>query len=120
MTSTPTEPDVRELRLRIGRLRRRIDGRVRLLERGTRRLLSWRTLVERYPGWAALGALGAGLSVSAALRGGRLLRWLGSRLVRHSADQIVQRLWQEAHRLWTASTADPTAAEPHGTYHDPT
>ena len=92
MRNTPAEPTARELRLRIGRLRRRIDGRIRSVERSTRRLLSLRTLVERYPGWSMLGALGAGLSVSATLRGGRLLRWLGSQLFRRSADQIAQRI----------------------------
>ena len=49
----------RDLRLRIGRSRRRIDGRLHAIRGGTRELLSWRTYVVRYPAAALTAALGA-------------------------------------------------------------
>jgi hypothetical protein len=46
--STANEDDraKRELRLRIARGRRRIDGRIRALQRGGRRLISWQTYAD--------------------------------------------------------------------------
>lgn len=57
----------RDLRLRIGRLRRRIDGRIHATRRKAQRLASWRTYVKRYPGSAVTAALGVGLALSAGL-----------------------------------------------------
>ena len=93
----------RQLRLRIGRIRRRIDGRIRTLRRDGRRLASWRTYVQRYPGCAVMAALGFGITVSAGLRGGRWLRWLGTRLVRRAADQGIARLGEELKGIWAES-----------------
>ena len=71
------ERTARELRQQIGRLRRRIDGRLRAAGRETRRLTSWRTYVKRFPGCAVLTALGTGLILSAGLSAHRIARWLG-------------------------------------------
>jgi hypothetical protein len=92
----------RRLRLRIARLRRRIDRRLHAACRRGRKLLSWRSYVRRYPGYAALAALGAGLTLGAGLKSRRLLDWLGARLLRRgvaAADDIRQLLalrWQLA------------------------
>ena len=46
--STASDDDraKRELRLRIARGRRRIDGRIRALQSGGRRLISWQTYAD--------------------------------------------------------------------------
>ena len=58
----------RRLRLRIGRLRRRIDGRLHSMQREGRRLVSWKTYVRNYPGSTVMAALGAGLALSAGVQ----------------------------------------------------
>ena len=104
----------RDLRLRVGRLRRQIDGRIRLAEREARRLLSWRTYVRSYPGYAVTAALGFGLAVSAGLSSGRVSRWLGLRLLRRAADGAADRFWQELRQVWADSTPQTDAAETSG------
>ena len=74
----------RQLRLRIARLRRRIDQRLRAASRNGHKLLNWRTYVRRNPGYAAMAALGAGVTLGAGLGRGRLFRWLGGRLLRRA------------------------------------
>ena len=102
----------RETRLRIGRLRRRIDGRVRALAEEGVRLVSWRTWVEHYAGRAVLAALGAGLALAAGLRGrargprqglDAVCRWLGKGL---------GQVWEEVCRRRTeaASGRDASAS----------
>ena len=85
----------RELRLQIGRRRRRIDRRLRATRDGVWELLSWRTYVARYPACALAAALGAGLAASAGFRPARISRRLGLSLVRHAMDGVRQRLWTE-------------------------
>jgi len=94
----------RELRLRIGRSRRRMDRRLRGTRDRAKELLSWRTYVIRYPGWAMATALGAGWAASAGLKPAALSRWLGLALVRHGLGGIQQRLWADLQRVWTDST----------------
>ena len=96
----------RELRLRIGRSRRRIDRRLRGVRDRAGQLLSWRTYVVRYPAWGLAAALGAGMAVSAGLKPGRTLRWLGLSLVRHALGGFREHLWAELRRIWTDSTPD--------------
>ena len=96
----------RELHLRIARSRRRIDGRLRATKDRARQLLSWRTYVVRYPGWALAAALGAGMTASNILRPRRIARWLGSSLVRQAFGGIGQQLWSEVQRIWTDSHPD--------------
>jgi hypothetical protein len=96
----------RELRLRIGRCRRRIDRRLRATEDRGRSLLSWRTYVARYPAWALAAAVGVGLTASAGLRPARIARWLGLSLVRQALGGIGQQFRVDLHQLWTDSTPD--------------
>lgn len=105
----------RELRLEIGRLRRRIDRRVRSLEREGLRLVSWRTYVERYPGYAVAAAFGIGLAASAG-SGGGWSRLLGLRLARRALDKAACGVWQELKGIWAESkpgrpTGDRSGAE---------
>jgi hypothetical protein len=102
--------DKRQLRLRIGRMRRQIDRHVGEADRCGRKLLSWRTYVQRYPGYAALAAFGSGLALSAGLRRGRLQRWLGGRLVGEVAGRFVGLLGAELRRWWARSPPQPTEA----------
>jgi hypothetical protein len=93
----------RELHLRIGRSRRRIDRRLRGAKDHAQKLLSWRTYVVRYPGWALTAALGAGMAASSALRPARVARWLGSALLRRALGESMQQLWSELRRIWRDS-----------------
>jgi hypothetical protein len=93
----------RELHLRIGRSRRRIDGRLRAAKDHARRLLSWRTYAVRYPGWALAAALGAGMTASSVLQPGRIARWLGRSLMRQAFGGFQQQLWNELGRVWKDS-----------------
>ncbi len=108
MSDRPSNADIertkRELRLRIGRQRRLIDGRLRSVrDRGTR-LLSWRACVESFPGTAVVAALGAGLAISAGLKPHRLARWLGLRMVRRAADRAGRIAWHELEQIWADSS----------------
>jgi len=94
----------RELRLRIGRLRRRINSRVRSSRRAGRRLMSWQTYVKRYPGHALVAALGFGLAVSAGFAGGRAWRWIGLRLARRTLRKAGHQIWRELGRIWDDSS----------------
>ena len=108
------ERSKRELRLRIGRLRRRIEGRCRSCSREAERLLSWRTYVRGYPGYAVMAAVGAGLAASAGLSTRRLGRWLGLRLLRRAIDNAARRFWRELGQVWAESTPQSNAAETPG------
>ena len=98
----------RELHLRIGRSRRRIDGRLRATRDQAGKLLSWRTYVARYPVWAMAAAMGAGMTASSLLRPGRIACWLGRSLVRQAFGGFQQQLWNELRRVGTKSTPDET------------
>jgi len=93
----------RELRLRIGRSRRRVDRRLRGTRDRAKELLSWRTYVVRYPVWALAAALGTGWAASAGLKPSVWSRWLGLALVRHGLGGIQRRLWADIQRIWTDS-----------------
>lgn len=93
----------RELRMRIGRSRRRIDGRLRATRDRARQLMSWRTYVVRYPGLALMTAMGAGLAASAGLKRARISRWLGISLVRQAMGGFQHAFWAELKRIWTAN-----------------
>ena len=90
----------RELHLRIGRSRRRIDGRLRATKDQSRQLLSWRTYVVRYPGWALVAAVGTGLAASSALQPRRASRWLANSLVHCALGGVQQQLWNELKGVW--------------------
>lgn len=96
----------RLLHLRIGRSRRRIDGRLRATKDQVRQLVSWRTYVVRYPGWALAAALGAGMAASSVLRPGRIASWLGHSMVRQAFGGFQQQLWNDLRRVWTDSNPE--------------
>lgn len=100
----------RELRLRIGRLRRRIDGRLDASRREATRLTSWRTYVARFPGGALAAAFGVGLALAVGLSGPRLLRLVGWRMVRLGAREVGAGLWRELATTWAVSTAGKKTA----------
>jgi len=93
----------REIRRRIGRSRRRIDGRLRAVQRRGRELLSWRAYVRRFPGYAALGAMGVGLALSAGFARRRLARWIGLKLLRRTSNHLARLFWKELRQLWADS-----------------
>jgi ElaB/YqjD/DUF883 family membrane-anchored ribosome-binding protein len=105
----------RAMRRRIARLRRRIDGRVRSTQREARRLVSWKTYVRSYPGYAVTAALGMGLALSAGLSRRRLSRWLGQRLVRRAIGGATGRFWRELAEVWADSEPRSDATKKSGT-----
>ena len=110
----------RELRLRIGRLRRRIDGRIRAAGHHAQQLVSWRDCVKRYPGYAVAAAFGIGLAASAGLKLGRIRRWLTARLLQNTVEQIGRQLYNELKQLWTDSTPGTKPAKNTGADDDRT
>lgn len=114
----PMNEPTQQLRLRIARLRRRIDRRVCAAGDRGRELLQLRTYVRRYPGLALLAALGTGLALSAAWNRARLGRWLGMRLVRQAGTRIGDHLWAEVRRFWAATPLPTQTAETTESDHD--
>ena len=108
------QQEMRRLRLRIGRLRRRIDGRVRGCQHEARRLTSWRTYVASCPGSSVAAAFGVGLALSAGLSARSLLRWFGVRLVRRAREGTGRQFWQELRQIWADSAAKRAATETAG------
>jgi hypothetical protein len=96
----------RDLRAKIGRLRRRLDGRLHSSRQHARQLLSWRTYVVRYPVWAMAAALGAGIAASTGLKPARLSRRLGFSLVRYAFAKFQQSLMAELWRLGSDLMSD--------------
>ncbi len=93
----------RRLRLRIGRLRRRINSRLRASRREGQRLLLWRTYVTRYPGGALAAAFGVGMAASTGLKGPRLIRTLCALLVRRGARAMFDGVRGELLKVWEES-----------------
>jgi hypothetical protein len=112
-----TPPNKRLLRLRIARLRRRIDGRVHGLGGQGRRLASWKTYVTRYPAYAVLAALGLGLTASAGLGKGGWTRMLGLLVVRRAARHSVDAVFAELKAIWADAAGAAEPAEPEGDDH---
>lgn len=104
----------REIRLRIGRLRRQIDRRVRSTQKEARRLVSWQTVIRGAPGNAILGALGVGLALSAGLSMRWLSGWLGLRMIRRAVDRGSRLFWQEIAEVWSNSIPAKTGAAEDG------
>jgi hypothetical protein len=95
--------DVMQVRLEIGRLRRRIDRRIRRVGREGRRLVSWRTYVERYPGYSVLAAFGLGFLGAAGLRHLSWSRLVGLHLVRRALGGILGLVQGEWRKIWADS-----------------
>jgi len=113
MPEPPVESRLRkrELRLKIGRLRRRIDGRVRAARQESERLLSWRTVVRGLPGSSVMAAFGVGLALAAGLSARSMGRWFGLRLVRQSLRNGRHAVWTELGRIWANSSQRSAASE---------
>jgi hypothetical protein len=107
MTNSVIEQHKRELHIRIGRMRRRINNRLHSAEREGRRLMSWREYVIRYPSYAVLTAFGVGLAASGGIWRWATLRRLGSEMLRHTARRAGRRLWGEIEEAWKQSGAKP-------------
>ena len=97
----------RKLRLEIGRLRRRIDRRIGSVRRESRRLVSWRTYVHRYPAYAVLTALGFGMTAAAGMRRGGWTRYLGLHLARRTLNKGLDSVLGELKDIWADSTPAP-------------
>jgi hypothetical protein len=102
-TSVDDDQTTRQLRLRIGRLRRRIDRRLGAVGREGRRLVSWRTYVRRYPVYSLLAAFGLGLAFARGLRRVDWPRMMGTTLIRQSLRGILGLVLNELRRLWADS-----------------
>jgi hypothetical protein len=100
MMKSDPQQEKRNLRLKIGRMRRRIDARLRATETEGRKLASWQTYVTRYPGSAVLAAFGLGLSGATFFASGGLLKGLSRGILRGSADRAVKLAWRELRRYW--------------------
>lgn len=116
-TDAEFERNKRLLRLRIARLRRRMDGRVHGLQAQGRRLASWKTYVRRYPGYAVLAAAGLGLAFSAGLRRGGWTRMLGLQLVRRASRGVLAGVVAELGGLWSEATPERAPHKPDGADH---
>ena len=101
----------RELRLKIGRLRRRIDGHARAAQREGGRLLSWRTVVRRLPGNALLAAFGLGLAMAAGFSARSMARWLGLKMVRRAFSEGLRVVGAELQRVWADAASRPASSE---------
>jgi hypothetical protein len=107
MTDSDLQKHKRELRLRIGRMRRQIDNRLHAARREGRRLLSWREYVIRYPTYASLTAFGTGLAASSGFLRRRLLQGLGLKVARQAVEHAGLHLWREMLRIWSQSGDKP-------------
>ncbi|HLA85681.1 MAG TPA: hypothetical protein VJL29_12890 [Thermoguttaceae bacterium] len=100
----------RHLRLRMGRLRRRIDARLRAAGDERRRLASWRTYVARYTGSSLAVAFGVGLALAAGLSGPRMMRWMALRSIRQGARGVGHGLVNELLAAWNDSSRAGSAS----------
>lgn len=95
------EIEARQLRLRIGRMRRRVDRRLRAADDERRRLTSWRTYVARYPGGAVAVAFGVRLALSLGLSGRRWLRSIALGTMQQGLRGVGRGVADELLRAWT-------------------
>jgi hypothetical protein len=99
-----------ELRVRIGRQRRRIDRRLRSVGQEGRRLVSWRTYLTRHPAWA-LAVLGAGMAGAASLQRGRWPRRSSLTLFRRLGGMFLKQVLNAvAAKKGVGVPVEPTAA----------
>jgi hypothetical protein len=106
----------RDLRARIGRLRRRIDQRLGLVHSSQARLSVWREQIVRSPLAALLAAVAAGLALVSGLRGRKANGQNGTPFPAEEALRfarwLIGRLWSRFHGTADApSESRPTEAE---------
>jgi hypothetical protein len=94
--------DRRELRVKIGRARRRIDVRLRATATEGRKLMSWQTYVARYPGSSLLAAFGLGVTGATADSRSFIGR-LAALLWKGAADRAVKLAFRALERWWKSA-----------------
>ena len=102
----------RAIRLRIGRARRRIDRRLRAIEREGWRLISWRIWLRWPPARSLLASLGSGLAAPGRLRPGRWMRVWGRFLARRAKDPALAGIFRHLADLWKRSAPEQEKSEP--------
>jgi hypothetical protein len=111
----------RDLRARIGRVRRRIDHRLGLVRSRGAELRVWRDYVVRSPLVALLAALMVGLSLAAGLRGRKAGEKDGLSFPAEEAYRFARwvfgKLWSRFHSTAAATGRDPRPAEAEGGEH---
>ena len=124
MISTSGQTDSRQfrrdLRARIGRLRRRIDQRLGLVRSSQARLSAWREHLVHSPLAALLAAVAAGLALISGLRGRKASRQEGTPFPAEEALRfarwLIGRLWSRFHGTADARS-EPRPAEAEGGTH---
>ena len=104
MLSHDDEKTIRDIRFKIGRLRRQIDQRVTRTRREGRRLTSWRTYMTTFPGSVYTIAFGTGLAIALGMSGKRIFRTVGMHLVRRGVKGlgkgVSKEVEKEVVRFW--------------------
>jgi hypothetical protein len=95
----------RELRLKIGRARRRIDAQIRTVDAESRKLVSWRTYISRYPGTSLFTAFGLGLSGASSAKLREFFEKIATLCLQRSADRAVKLVWR-AWQRWRKSVGE--------------
>ena len=102
----------RELRTRIARLRRRLDGRAERVIDRLILLVSWRSYVEKYPARSMLAAAGLGMALSCLAIPGRRGRRLGEKLADLATGAAWPRIWNRLHAACSARGESAGARRP--------
>ena len=109
MSSRDDQKAIRDIRFRIGRLRRQIDRRMNASRREGRRLTSFRTYAATFPGSVFTTAFGAGIALALGLSGKRIFRVLGMYMMRRGMKGvgrgITKELEKEVARFWEEQKA---------------
>jgi hypothetical protein len=95
----------RAIRLRIARVRRRIDRRLRAVEREGWRLVSWRTWLRWPPARSLLASLGSALATSGRRGPARWIRVLGRSMARRAKDPALAAALRHLADLWKRSVS---------------
>lgn len=95
----------RAIRLRIARTRRRIDRRLRGIEREGRRLVSLWTLLRWPPAQSLLASLGAGLAATGRPRPGRWIRVIARHMARRAKDPALAAVLRQLADYWRHSAS---------------
>lgn len=106
------EEQKRALRAEAARLRRRIDRDLAGVSTETRRLISWRTYVKRYPLAALGGAFAVGLAISAGISRTPWKKWLAGKLFSAAVAGVKAGLLTELLAVWQRSGQDQSAFDP--------
>lgn len=98
MTSCDDQKTIRDIRFRIGRLRRQIDRRMNTSRREGRRLTSLRTYAATFPGSVITTAFGAGMALALGVSGKRIFRVLGMFLMRRGMKGVGRGIKKEVEK----------------------